>query len=88
MKTNIILAVFGTVVGLICVYVAQLVVLPRREGTEFASVNDFRAALSDPRASGSYRRPDGSLPFAAVIEPHPSDEIIYHRLPIERKAEA
>lgn len=77
MKSNIILATFGTILGLLGVYLAQLVLVPSRDGTEFASINDFRAALNDERASGKYRRPDGSLPFAAIIEPHPSDDVIY-----------
>ena len=76
-RTNIILALIGSTIGLVAVYCAKLILLPKREGTEFKSVEDFRSALNDSRANGRYRRPDGSLPFAAVINSHPSDDIIY-----------
>ncbi len=77
MKEKLILLLFGTTVGLAGAFLVYSVLMPNREGVEFNNVDEFRAALKDPRANGKYRRPDGSLPFVAVIEPHPSEDIIY-----------
>ena len=77
MKTNILLAVFGIVLALLVANAAAWYLLPAREGTEFGNIDEFRAALSSPRASDGNRKKDGSLPFAAVIVPNKDDHIIY-----------
>ena len=77
MKERIVLVLFGSFVGLLGALGAYYFLSPSRDGVEFESVEGFRTALKDPRAAGKYRRPDGSLPFVAVIEENPSDDIIY-----------
>lgn len=76
-KARVVLVLLGTVVGAILSLGIYWFAFPSREGEEFSSVADFRKSLKDPRADGRYRKPDGSLPFAAIIQPHASDEIIY-----------
>jgi hypothetical protein len=77
LKAKLILAAFGSLLGLGALSIAYYTLRPTTEGVEFENVDDFRNALKDSRGNGKYRRPDGSLPFVAVINPHPSDEIIY-----------
>jgi len=77
MKEKIILIAFGTIIGLLGAFGLFLLRSPHGEGVEFENVDEFRQALQDPRGNGRYRRPDGSLPFVAVIESSPSDDIIY-----------
>lgn len=77
MKERILLALFGALLGITSAVGAFLLLSPSREGVEFESVEEFRDALKDSRGDGRYRRPDGSLPFVAVIESNPSDDIIY-----------
>lgn len=77
MKANIILLLFGCFLGIAAAEVSSRYLLKPKEGTEFENIADFRKSLNDPRSKGHTRKSDGSLPFVAVVEPHPSDEIIY-----------
>lgn len=77
LKAKLFMGLFGVLLGLGALFSAQYFLRPTTEGIEFENVEDFRNALNDSRGNGKYRRPDGSLPFVAVITAHPSDDIIY-----------
>ena len=79
MLQKIILIIFGLAIGLLAANLAaSFLIKPHSsDGTEFSSVDDFRHSLLDPRAKGNFRKPDGSLPFAAIVQANPSDKIIY-----------
>lgn len=83
LKAKIILLSFGSILGLLLVWLCMplIGVLTRPKlGTEFTSIADFRHTMLDEEAARNAERPDG-LPFAAIINPHPDDRLIYELRP-------
>ena len=80
MKEKLILLVVGTVLGIACgVGGGYLAMRMLHRGTEFSSVGDFRQAITEHNSGDVHA--DESLSLRSLIQPHPSDSIIYTMRP-------
>ena len=80
MRTNVLLALFGLLLGLGLLEVTLRFILPKRAGQEFTSIQDYRRAILDTDAARKSTRNDGVV-LAALVNPHPDDRIIYELQP-------
>lgn len=83
MKTNLLIAAFGLVLGLVLLGAAypfvQMIRSQGGEATHFESVEDLQRSMLE-RDERDVKH-DGSVSLRSIVTPHPADAIIYDLMP-------